>query len=174
VLLDVRMPRLDGPEAAQMISAAYPEVKVVMLTTFDDDMLIARAARSGACGYLLKDQDAREMAEAIRQVVRGGAVLAPSVAQKLFLAFGQQPQAGLDEPAEPIGTEAGPELPRLTRQEAIVLAELGTGRTNAAIALRLGLAETTVKSHVSNLFAKLNARSRTHAVVLAKRLGLLA
>lgn len=165
VLMDVRMPVVDGIEATrQVTSVDGPRPAVLMLTTFDLDQHIYDALRAGASGFLFKDVPGERLFEAVRIIAAGEALLAPSVTRKLINAF-----AGLQRPdqAQP------PDLAVLTPRETDVLRLVAEGLSNLEIAARLTLGEETVKSHVSHLLAKLGLRDRTQAVVTAYETGLV-
>ncbi|MDI6103170.1 response regulator transcription factor [Actinoplanes sp. NEAU-A12] len=164
VLMDVRMPVLDGLEATRRILAHTPAIKVLMLTTFDEDEYVHEAIRAGANGFLLKDSSAHQLADAIRTTVSGGAVLAPSVTKRLMDDFSQRSAA----PRSPSGR-----LAALTNQEIKVLGLVARGMSNAEIAIHLTVAEQTVKTHVSRILMKLGLRDRTQAAVLAYETGLV-
>ncbi|GIE91433.1 response regulator [Actinoplanes regularis] len=164
VLMDVRMPVLDGLEATRRILAHAPGTKVLVLTTFDDDEYVHEAIRAGANGFLLKDSSAHQLADAIRTTVTGGAVLAPSVTKRLMEDFSQR--------SAPPGAPSG-RLAALTNQEIKVLGLVARGLSNAEIAVHLTVAEQTVKTHVSRILMKLNLRDRTQAAVLAYETGLI-
>ncbi len=155
VLMDLRMPGMDGVEATARVRAAHPGVVVVVLTTYDTDHDILRAVEAGASGYLLKDAPRSVLADAVRRAARGETVLAPPVAARLM--------GRLREPA----TE------RLTARETQVLELVGRGLTNPAIAAALFIGEATVKSHLLRVFAKLAVDDRTAAVTVAMARGLL-
>ncbi|MGW2486816.1 response regulator [Streptomyces sp. NPDC001606] len=163
VLMDVQMPRLDGVAATRQI-VAEGVAEVLVLTTFDLDEYVFGALRAGAAGFLLKNAEARDLLEAVRTVARGEGIVAPAVTRRLIAEFAAGPvrQAKAD-PAV---------LDGLTRREREVLAHLGEGLSNAGIADRLGMAEGTVKTHVSRVLAKLELRSRVQAAVLAQELGI--
>jgi DNA-binding NarL/FixJ family response regulator len=164
VLMDVRMPVMDGIEATRTMLAAARPPKVVMLTTFDADDYVLDALRAGASGFLLKDALPDDLVEAVRVVARGDALLAPSVTRRLIQRF-----AG-----RPVGTTAvGSDLDVLTDREREVLREVAQGRSNSEIAGVLFIAEQTVKSHVSRVLTKLGLRDRAQAVVLAYESGLV-
>jgi len=165
VLMDVRMPNLDGIEATRRIRAQPQPPRVLVLTTFDLDEYVYAGLRAGASGFLLKDALAADLVSAIRAVVAGDAVVAPSATRRLierFLDSGRLP----DE-------HAGRRLAVLTDREREVLALLARGLSNAEIAGQLFLSEGTVKTHVSHLLGKLGLRDRVQAVVLAYETGLI-
>ncbi|MFI5483867.1 response regulator [Streptomyces rubiginosohelvolus] len=166
VLMDVQMPRLDG------VSATRQELAdVLVLTTFDLDEYVFGALRAGASGFLLKNTDARELLEAVRTVARGEGLIAPAVTRRLIAEFAGGGGGAVRERStvDPAVLEA---LEELTRREREVLGCLGEGLSNADIALRLSMAEATVKTHVSRLLGKLKLRSRVQAAVLAQELGI--
>lgn len=167
VLMDVRMPVLDGVEATRRLLARDPAAHVIILTTFDDDEYVFEGLRAGAQGYLLKDVSIQELADAIRTVVGGGVLIQPSVARKVVAEF-----ARLRPPAPHPGPTTGLPEP-LSERELEVLRLLADGLTNREIADRLFLAEGTVKNYVTNILGKIGARDRTQAALRARELGLL-
>jgi DNA-binding NarL/FixJ family response regulator len=162
VLMDLRMPVLDGVAATRRLRLEHPSVRVIALTTFDDDEDVFAALRAGAVGYLLKDVSSARLIEAVLAAARGESVLQPSVAAKVVARFAQLP-----EPAP------RPLVVPLSEREREVLRLLADGRSNREIAAKLFLAEGTVKNHVTNLLGKLGARDRTQAALRARDLGLL-
>lgn len=162
VLMDVRMPNMDGIEATGRITEQWPDARVVMLTTFDIDDYVYSALRAGASGFLLKDAPAADLVAAIRIVAEGAALIAPSVTKRLIAEFAARPNRG---PVEG--------LDGLTERELEVLRLVARGLSNAEIAEDLFVSETTVKSHVSHLLTKLGLRDRVQAVVVAYESGLI-
>ena len=166
VLMDIRMPVLDGIQATRRITSdpQLPDVRVVVLTTFDLDEYVYAAIRAGASGFLLKDARPEDILAAIRVVADGEALLAPSVTRRLIEEFAQRP-----EPAP----EASTTLAALTEREREVLALVGRGLANAEIAERLYVSPATAKTHVSHIMTKLYARDRSQLVVMAYESGLV-
>src|SRR5260370_10721771 len=164
ILMDVRIPVLAGLQAPRQITALPGPPKVLVLTTFDLDDYVYEALRSGASGFLLKDASARELAEAVRLVAAGDALLAPGVTRRLIAEF-----ARMGAPRTP----GRKQLEGLTERESEVLALVARGLSNAEIADRLVVADQTVKTHVSRILMKLGLRDRTQAVVLAYETGLV-
>lgn len=169
VLMDLRMPRLDGIEATRRLRERRPEVRVIALTTYADDESVLGALRAGARGYLTKDAGGEDILSAIRTVAAGEAALDPSIQHHVVAALAA-PQA---PPPSAESRPGGLELPDdLTRREAEVLALIAEGLTNAEIAERLVVSPTTVKSHINHLFTKAGLRDRAHAVNYAYRTGI--
>jgi DNA-binding NarL/FixJ family response regulator len=166
VLMDVRMPGLDGIEATRRIqAAAAPDrARVVILTTFDLDEYVFGAFRAGASGFLLKDAPRDRILEAVHRVAEGDALVAPSVTRRLIEHFVSPEPAAVRRPAE---------LDRLTPRETEVLELIGRGLSNAELAARLVVSEKTVKTHVGRILAKLGLRDRVQAVILAYEAGLV-
>jgi len=163
VVMDVRMPVMDGIEATRRIAASDPDARILVLTMFDLDAHVYDALRAGASGFLLKDRPPEELVEAVRVVAAGDALLSPSVTRRLIAEFARRP-----EPPTP-----PPTLDELTEREREVLVLIARGLSNAEIAARLHLAETTVKTHVSRVLGKFGLRDRAQAVVLAYESGLV-
>jgi DNA-binding NarL/FixJ family response regulator len=166
VLMDLRMPVLDGVAATRRLRVEHPGIGIIALTTFDDDEDVFAAVRAGAVGYLLKDVSSDRLVEAVLAAARGESVLQPSVAAKLVARLAQLPD---DQPAP----KPRPLVVPLTDRELDVLKLVADGRSNREIAATLFLAEGTVKNHVTNVLGKLNARDRTQAALRARDLGLL-
>jgi DNA-binding NarL/FixJ family response regulator len=175
VLMDIRMPGMDGLEATRLITSGAPAArpagsgpatppKVVMLTTFDLDEYVYEALRAGASGFLLKDSPRHDLIAAVRAAAAGDALLAPSVTRRLIEAFARRPPEASPSPSQ---------LASLTARERDVLLLLARGRSNAEIAAVLFVSEATVKTHVGNLLAKLGLRDRVQAVILAYETGIV-
>ncbi|RZQ63081.1 response regulator [Amycolatopsis suaedae] len=161
-LMDVRMPGMDGIAATRELTGAGLG-QVLVLTTFDLDEYVYAALRAGAAGFLLKSVEAAKLVEAVRLVAAGEGVLAPQITRKLISAFASAPERETTRPAG---------LDELTGREREVLACIGQGLSNAQIATRLFIGETTVKTHVSRVLTKLDLRSRVQAAILAQEAGL--
>jgi DNA-binding NarL/FixJ family response regulator len=164
VLMDIRMPGMDGLEATRLITRGPAGPKVVMLTTFDLDDYVYEALRAGASGFLLKDSPRHDLIAAVRAAAAGDALLAPSVTRRLIEAFARRPPETSPSPSR---------LASLTAREQDVLLLLARGRSNAEIASVLFVSEATVKTHVGNLLAKLGLRDRVQAVILAYETGMV-
>jgi DNA-binding NarL/FixJ family response regulator len=165
VLMDVRMPGVDGIEATRRLLAAGSRSRVLMLTTFDLDEYVYEAIRAGASGFMLKDVSPRQLVEAVRTVATGDALLAPAITRRLLERFISRP------PPAASGAPAG--LDELTPREIDVLRLVARGLSNAEIAQELIIGEATVKTHVERILAKLEVRDRTQAVVAAYETGLV-
>jgi len=165
--MDLRMPVLDGIAATRRLRVEQPDVRVIALTTFDDDEDVFAALRAGAVGYLLKDVSSARLVEAVHAAARGESVLQPSVAAKVVARFAQLPDTeSAQRPEQPL-------IVPLSDRELEVLRLLADGRSNREIAADLFLAEGTVKNHVTNVLSKLGARDRTQAALRARALGLI-
>ncbi|MFI9345965.1 response regulator [Streptomyces sp. NPDC052773] len=165
VLMDIRMPELGGIEATRRVTASTQRTRVLVLTTFDLDEYVYEALRAGASGFLLKDASAEQLAEAVRVVAAGDALLAPGITRRLIAEFSRldgAPRAPLKE-----------RVADLTERETEVLALIARGWSNAEIARHLVVAEQTVKTHVSRILVKLGLRDRTQAAVFAYESGLV-
>jgi DNA-binding NarL/FixJ family response regulator len=165
VLMDVRMPVLDGVEATRRLRQRWPAARVIILTTFDDDEYVFEGLRAGALGYLLKDVSIHELADAIHTVMAGGVLIEPSVARKVVAEFARM---AVPAPADPQSLDEP-----LSERELEILRLLAQGLTNREIAQRLYLAEGTVKNYVTNILGKIGARDRTQAALRARELRLL-
>ncbi|MEU6930517.1 MULTISPECIES: response regulator transcription factor [unclassified Streptomyces] len=163
VLMDVQMPRMDGVTATRLV-VAEGLADVLVLTTFDLDEYVFGALRAGASGFLLKNTDAKDLIGAVRTVAGGEGLIAPAVTRRLIAEFAT--------PRRPAPTVDPGIVDRLTPREREVLGALGSGLSNAEIAVRLDMAEATVKTHVSKVLGKLELRSRVQAAVLAQELGI--
>ena len=164
VLMDVRMPKMDGIAACERICAAPAPPKVLMLTTFDLEDYVYSALRAGASGFLLKDAPAEQLVEAIDVVARGDAQLAPQITRLLIAEIAKRPQ---------VGAANHPWVDTLTERETEVLRLMSRGLSNVEIAKDLFLGEATIKTHVGRVLAKLGARDRVRAVVMAYESGLV-
>ncbi|MGA9309112.1 MAG: response regulator transcription factor [Pseudonocardiaceae bacterium] len=168
ILMDIRMPGMDGIEATRRITAAGGRSRILVLTTFDLDEYAHAALRAGASGFLLKDAHPEELLAGIRCVAAGDAVIAPALTRRLLDAYAHH------LPSRPQNHKPhdNPRLRTLTEREREILLAIGQGQTNAEIAQRLVLSESTVKTHVGRVLAKIGARDRIQAVILAYDLGL--
>jgi len=168
ILMDIRMPVLDGIEALRQIAAdpALASVRVVVLTTFESDEYVFDALRSGAAGFLIKDADPSDLLRAVRLAAAGESLLSPSVARRVIDSLGGQ--------REPLGHRAPPGLASLTDREREVLALIGEGLNNEEIGRRLFVSPATARTHVSRAMTKLGARDRAQLVVIAYQSGLVA
>ena len=166
VLMDVRMPVLNGVGATRRLKKALPQCRVIVLTTFDDDEYVFDALRAGAVGYLLKDVASAQLVEAIRAAARGESILEPSVAAKVIAEFtrvsSMVPSAQMEQLVEP-----------LSERELEILGLIARGASNKEIADQLFIAEGTVKNHVTHILGKLGVRDRTQAALKGRELGLL-
>ncbi|MEF3274329.1 MAG: response regulator transcription factor [Chloroflexus sp.] len=165
VLMDVRMPVMDGVAATREISRRWPQIGVIILTTFDDDEYVIEGLKAGARGYMLKDADSSEIVAAVRIVARGEALIQPSITRKVLAEFARLAGART--------STSTPLVEPLTEREMDVLRGIAAGQSNREIADQLCISEGTVKNHVSNLLAKLDARDRTQAIIRARALGLI-
>ncbi|MBN1314475.1 MAG: response regulator transcription factor [Anaerolineales bacterium] len=200
ILMDIKMPRMDGIQATREINKSLPQIPVIILTTYADDELVFEGIRAGASGYLLKDISRQQLAQAVRGAARGEAQINPTIASNILaefqrmanLSFSEKPRGRTKDNVEKttqspqVDIEAdspasrdrwndneSPLIESLTPREETILRLLTEGLTNAGIAARLYLSEGTVKNHVSEILRKLQANDRTHAVVLAIKRGLL-
>jgi DNA-binding NarL/FixJ family response regulator len=165
ILMDLRMSGIGGVEATKRILQQHPGIKIIVLTTFDEDDLVFNALHAGAVGYLLKDVSPDKLFEAIRTAFRGEYYLLPSITAKVMAEFTRIPR--------PPKLNLGKKFESLSRRELEILKMVSTGMSNKEIALSLVIAEGTVKNHLTSIFNKLDARDRMHAVLIAKEAGLL-
>ncbi len=165
ILMDLRMPVMDGVTATKRIKDSLPQCKVIVLTTFDDDEDVFEGLRAGAVGYLLKDVSSEKLYEAIRSAARGEYFLLPSITAKVMAEFSRM--------ARPIKTSSDEMGVKLSSRELEVLRLVARGASNKEIADMLVIAEGTVKNHLTNILAKLEARDRMQAVLKARELGLI-
>jgi DNA-binding NarL/FixJ family response regulator len=161
ILMDIRMPELDGLQATRRILATDPAARILILTTFDLDEYVFEALRAGASGFVLKDDSPEQLIDAIRTVAAGEALLSPAITKRVIQKF-----AGMQRPAAP------KELDELSERERDVFRLMSNGLSNAEIGKELYISETTVKTHVTHILQKLNLRDRVQAVVLAHQTGL--
>ncbi len=169
VLMDVRMPGMNGIDATKQITAEHPDVRVLVLTTFDLDEYAFAALRAGASGFLLKDAEPAALIAAIRTVARGDAVVAPRVTRRMLELFAPHLPVHGDTQTSP----TDPRLEALTPRETEVLLAVARGLSNVEIATEFFVSEATVKTHVGNILAKLAVRDRVQAVILAYEFGLV-
>jgi DNA-binding NarL/FixJ family response regulator len=166
VIMDLRMPELDGIEATRRITAAHPAIGVVVLTMFEDDELLLAAVRAGARGYLLKDADEDEIATVLRGVARGEAIFGPGTAGRILDHLGRVPVSSTERDSHP--------FPQLTGREREVLDLVARGHSNIQIARTLFLSERTVRNYVSIIFTKMSVPDRAHAIAAARDAGIAA
>lgn len=165
VIMDIRMPGMGGIEATKIITERIPHTKTIVLTTFDLDEYAFASLRAGASAFLLKSTRPEALIDAVRTVATGAAVVAPRLTAKLIDHYVSSHRAVENTPPD---SGQGIALTDLTRRETDVLIEIGRGYTNEEISAKLHLAESTVKSHINSIFAKLHLRDRVHAVILAR------
>ena len=182
ILMDVRMPIMDGVLATQLVHREVPQCKILMLSTFDDEEYVLKALRVGASGYLLKDMPARDLAQAVQAVHRGIYQLDPAVMSRVMTALSGATREASPSPA-PVATPPSPERPAptsgslkqtgLSEREIEVLRLVATGATNREIAEQLVISEGTVKNHISNILSRLGLRDRTQAAIYAREQALI-
>jgi len=165
VLMDLRMPVMNGVECTRRLRAEVPDCRVIVLTTFDDDEDVFDAIRAGANGYLLKDVSASRLVEAIQLTMDGQSILQPSVASRVLVEFNRMSSM---RPAKSATTQ-----PKLTKREAEILRQLAQGKNNKEIAGAMQISEGTVKNHLTTIFDKLNVEDRTQAALAAHSLGMV-
>ncbi len=172
VLMDIRMPGMDGVEATRRLTDQGARPAVIILTTFHDDENVFSGLQAGARGYLLKDVDHRALAEAIRTVAAGQALIAPEITAQVLREFSRRTSPAAPEPAPRPAPERNERLALLTERERAILELLANGKTNQEISEQLLLSIGTVKNHISNIFAKIGARDRTQAALFARQAGI--
>ncbi|AUW95788.1 response regulator transcription factor [Streptococcus pluranimalium] len=165
MLMDIRMPKMDGVVCTKEIKQRYPQVKIIILTTFDDDEFIFSALKYGASGYLLKGVSMDELYHAIQTVYNGGAMINPDIATKVFKAFSQIPQQ------ETTITVDETEISHLSKAEWRIIQQVGFGLSNKEISQKLFLSEGTVRNYLSNVLSKLNLRDRTQLAIWSVQTG---
>jgi DNA-binding NarL/FixJ family response regulator len=166
ILMDLRMPILDGVTATSLIHNSLPECKVIILTTFDDDEFVFEGLKAGAVGYLMKDVSSEKLFEAIRATARGEYFLHPSVTAKIVSEFARLSRPSTTSNVEPL-------IDPLSPREMEILQQVATGASNREIAERLVISEGTVKNHLSNILGKMGVKDRMQAVLKAKELGII-
>jgi DNA-binding NarL/FixJ family response regulator len=172
VLMDLKMPRLNGIQATARLMQEYPDMKVVVLTTYDADEWVFDAIRAGAVGYLLKDSDSQEIAAAVRGAQAGEVRLDPAIAGRVLREFNRLKGAAAAQ-SPILDNQPQPIMEELTERELSILQQMAQGKSNREIADALFLAEGTVKNYVSIIIGKLQANDRTHAAILALKRGLV-
>lgn len=169
ILMDIRMPEMDGVQCTSIIKEVYPQIKIIMLTTFDDDEYVFSALKYGASGYLLKGISMDELTQAVRTVVAGGTLINPDVASKMVKIFGKM--ARQEHPAcihvEPYAIE------ELVETEWEIIKQIGRGKSNKEISSELAFSEGTVRNYISTILSKLDLRDRTQLAIWAVETGLL-
>jgi DNA-binding NarL/FixJ family response regulator len=164
VLMDIRMPRIDGLEATARLAQDMPALRIIILSTFDNDEYVYRALAAGASGFLLKSTPPTRLIDGVRLAVSGEALLAPSITRRMIEEWVRRPAPGAGH---------SPRLDPLTQRELEVLTQIGRGKSNAEISTALFLSESTVKTHINRILAKLGLRDRVQAVVFAYECGLV-
>jgi DNA-binding NarL/FixJ family response regulator len=165
VLMDIRMPGMDGVEATRRLCTSWPGARVIILTTFDDDANVFEGLHAGAVGYLLKDLSGQELADAVRTVYKGGALIEPTVAKRVMAEF-----ARLYPPARSVEESLSDPL---SKRELAILKLVSAGLSNREIGNQLGLSEGTVKNYVTSILQKIGVRDRTQAALRGRELGLI-
>ncbi len=165
VLMDIRMPEVDGVECTRLIKSAYPQIKVIILTTFDDDEYVFNALRYGASGYLLKGVSIAELANDVREVVKGGSIIMPGIASKALQMFARMAQGSMQIRVDEKQTAD------LQENEWKIIREVGCGLSNKEIAAALCLSEGTVRNYLSGILSKLDLRDRTQLAIWSVQTG---
>ena len=167
VLMDIRMPEVDGVECTRLIKEAYPQIKVIILTTFDDDEYVFGALRYGASGYLLKGVSVAELANAVREAARGGSIIMPGVATKALQMFARMAKGSMQI------TVTEKQSAELQENEWRIIREVGCGLSNKEIAAKLKFSEGKVRNYLSNILSKLDLRDRTQLAIWAVQTGVV-
>lgn len=167
ILMDIRMPEMDGVQCTKIIKENYPQIKIIILTTFDDDEYVYNALKNGASGYLLKGVSVAELAAAIRTVVSGGAMINPDIATKVVRLFSQMAQSNLSIQVDNRSVE------EISKSEWRIIQQVGGGLSNKEIAGKLSLSEGTVRNSLSSILSKLDLRDRTQLAIWAVQTGVL-
>ena len=168
VLMDIRMPEMDGIQCTKILKENDPELRILVLTTFDDDQFVYQALKHGACGYLLKGVSMEELANAVRTAAKGGSMIHPTVASKVLRLFAQMAQSDLRIEVAAGGAE------ELGRTERRIVEQVGRGLSNREIAQVLGLSEGTVRNYLSTILGKLGLRDRTQLAIWSVQTGFAA
>lgn len=166
ILMDIRMPEMDGVQCIEIIKDAFPEIKIIVLTTFDDDEYVFNALKNGASGYLLKGISVKELVEAIKIVYGGGALINPNIAVKVFKFFSQMANADY------IVNVAKGAVKDLSKNELRIIQFIGMGMSNKEITEKLKFSEGTIRNYISSILSKLNLRDRTQIAIYAVQSGL--
>lgn len=166
ILMDIRMPEMDGVQCIEIIKDAFPEIKIIVLTTFDDDEYVFNALKNGASGYLLKGISVKELVEAIKIVYGGGALINPNIAVKVFKFFSQMANADY------IVNVAKGAVTDLSKNELRIIQFIGMGMSNKEITEKLKFSEGTIRNYISSILSKLNLRDRTQIAIYAVQSGL--
>lgn len=166
ILMDIRMPEMDGVQCIEIIKDAFPQIKIIVLTTFDDDEYVFNALKNGASGYLLKGISVKELVEAIKIVYGGGALINPNIAVKVFKFFSQMANADY------IVNVAKGAVTDLSKNELRIIQFIGMGMSNKEITEKLKFSEGTIRNYISSILSKLNLRDRTQIAIYAVQSGL--
>lgn len=166
ILMDIRMPKMDGVLCTRLVKETYPDIKIIVLTTFDDDEFIFSALKYGASGYLLKGVSVEELYQAILTVYNGGAMINPDIATKVFKLFSKMAYSNMDVVVEE--TKVG----EMSQNEWLIIQQVGLGLSNKEIAAKLYLSEGTIRNYLSGILTKLNLRDRTQLAIWSVQAGI--